>query len=445
MLKGVLESNNSTVNRGAQMLQHLIRTSIFSSSLLLLAFFSANLSAATISGVVVNESNQPLQGAIVHYKKSNLRDTTDSQGRYSITVPTVSVANPMHSFELNLQGKTHTRLYSMGGRLLTQANGQNINGFITQSLKNLPLGAYLVQVGNLFQKVLNYPGLNPRLSMNNGLAEIQLTTAKSAAVAADDSLYFVALGKTPVTVMLQPNQTQVPNVTLRGTVTTYRGYTEYDFTVAGRAAKCVIPKTVLPQKPWIWECRFWDHWPAVDTTLLRLGYYLVYLDIVETYGSPTSIGWYNEYYDLLTNYFSFNKKCVLEGMSRGGFTTFNWAGQRPNAVQAMYEDAPVMDFKIWPGYDEVKGPFGFTSEAEYQAYKGNPVDQLQTLGAAKVPIFWVVGDADGLYSSVMSAYNKYVATGAPTTIVVKPGVGHTHGLPSPTPIVTFIQQYLPAN
>jgi hypothetical protein len=430
------------------MLQRLFHVNIFPSFFILLAFFSANLSAATISGVVLNGNGQPLQGAIVHYKKSNIKDTTDNLGRYSITISAVSVnrADPVFSIEAAnpFGNKPEVKIYDLEGRLQAQASGEKLNLFMTQSFKNLPSGTYFVQLGDNFHKVLNYPGCNSNYSISNALPEMMSKLAKSTALAADlDSLFFTAFGKTPQTVMLQPNQTQVPNVTLQGTMSTFHGYTEYDFVVDARACKIVVPKiTALPTKPWIWRARFWDNWPWLDTALLARGYHLVYCDIVEYYGAPVSVGWWNDYYDLLTNYYSFNKKCVLEGQSRGGLSIFNFAFPRPTVVQAMYADAPVMSIKSWPGWTEVQRAYGFKTQAEWQAWTGDPIDNLKPLADAKVPIYLVIGDADGLYPSELEFERRYLALGGTITKFVKPGVGHVHGMPDGTPLVNFVHSYL---
>jgi pimeloyl-ACP methyl ester carboxylesterase len=397
--------------------------------------------------VVSFPNGQPLSGAIVHYKKNNIKDTTDNQGRYSIDISATAITNApgfINNTSNFLQmKKTKAMLYNLGGRLLAQGSYENENLFIVHYLKKLPSGTYFVQCGGTFHKVINDPGFNSSFSIPNTSPDMIRIQAKQVANTATlDSLFFTALGKTPTTVMVQQNQTQVVNVTLQGTVGTYNGYTMYDFSVAGRATKLVVPKTALPQKPWIWRARFWDHWPEVDKALLALGYHLVYLDIIEYWGAPVSVGWWNEYYDLLTKYYGFNKKCVLEGMSRGGLSIFNWAIQKPDAVQAMYADAPMVEIKIWLTYDQVKGPYGFTSEAQWKAYPGDAIDNLKPLADAKVPIFLVIGDADGFYVMAKEIQKRYLALGGTIEMVVKPGVNHVHGLPSPQPIVDFVHGYL---
>ena len=47
--------------------------------------------------------------------------------------------------------------------------------------------------------------------------------------------------------------------------------------------------------------------------------------------------------------FGFAKKAALVGLSRGGLYCYNWAVANPDKVASLYGDAPVCDFKSWPG------------------------------------------------------------------------------------------------
>ena len=55
------------------------------------------------------------------------------------------------------------------------------------------------------------------------------------------------------------------------------------------------------------------------------------------------------FYDELTGRHGLAKKTVLEGFSRGGLFAYNWAAANPEKVACIYGDAPVCDFKSWPG------------------------------------------------------------------------------------------------
>ena len=122
----------------------------------------------------------------------------------------------------------------------------------------------------------------------------------------------------------------------------------------------------------------------------------------------------------------------------------------------MYLDAPVCDFKSWPGgkgkgkgsqrdWKLVLDCYGFKSEAEALEYDKNPVDNLEPLAKAKVPLLHVYGDADEVVpwdENTGLVAERYRKLGGQITLIAKKGVGHhPHGLDDPTPIVEFIARH----
>ena len=140
-------------------------------------------------------------------------------------------------------------------------------------------------------------------------------------------------------------------------------------------------------------------------------------------------------------------------MSRGGLYCYNWAVAHPETVSSIYGDAPVCDFKSWPGgKGKSKGSkgdwalvlkcYGFKDEAEALAYKLNPVDNLAPLAKAGIPILHVVGQADvtvPVAENTDLVEQRYKALGGTIEVIRKPGVDHhPHSLDNPEPIVNFI-------
>jgi pimeloyl-ACP methyl ester carboxylesterase len=142
-------------------------------------------------------------------------------------------------------------------------------------------------------------------------------------------------------------------------------------------------------------------------------------------------------------------KPVLEGMSRGGAFIFNWAKANPTKVTAIYGDNPLLDIKAFPNNteDERAGrkaclaAYGIT-EAQLPSFKGSPIDGLEGLAAAKVPVFFVLGAKDDIcpmakHADVFEA--RYKALGGTVTRWVKPNDGHhPHGLHPVGPLVEAV-------
>jgi pimeloyl-ACP methyl ester carboxylesterase len=131
--------------------------------------------------------------------------------------------------------------------------------------------------------------------------------------------------------------------------------------------------------------------------------------------------------------------------------------ENPDKVAVIYGDAPVCDFKSWPGgKGKGKGStsdwtallkcYEFKDEAEALAYRGNPIDTLAPLAKAKVALIHVVGDADEVVPVAENSAlveERYRLLGGEIQVIHKPGVGHhPHGLEDPSPVVKFILEHI---
>ena len=133
------------------------------------------------------------------------------------------------------------------------------------------------------------------------------------------------------------------------------------------------------------------------------GFHLAYIDVQNMYGAPIAMRHMDGFYGQLTETFGLATQCVLEGFSRGALFALNWAALNPQFVACLYLDAPVCDFKSWPGgrgkgkgseddWQRLKQVYGFTDD-EALAYPFNPVDNLAPIAAAGIPI--IAGFAPG--------------------------------------------------
>lgn len=229
----------------------------------------------------------------------------------------------------------------------------------------------------------------------------------------------------------------------------FHGFAELDFKLPeeGAACKIVSPKKPAAGTPWVWRARFWDHQPAFDLAMLEHGYHLVYCDVVELYGAPKAVARWDKFYSLVTEKLQFGPKPVLEGMSRGGLYIFNWAKANPTKVTAIYGDNPVCDIRYWPvgrpgpQGKECLAAYGIT-EAQLADFKGSPIDGLEPLALAKVPVFLVLGAKDEIVLLSQNAdvlETRYKALGGSVTRWVKPeGKHHPHGLDPVKPLVDAV-------
>ena len=233
----------------------------------------------------------------------------------------------------------------------------------------------------------------------------------------------------------------------------WNGYAKHELTIAGKTVTVVAPKTAAAGRSWVWHGEFFGHKPAPDIALLGKGFHIVYMKINDMLGCPDAVKLWNQCYSELTIQYGLSKKPSLVGLSRGGLYCYNWASANPDKVSCIYGDAPVCDFKSWPGgkgkgkgdprnWGFVLKLWGFKDEAEALAYKGNPVDSLAPLAKAGVPLLHVFGDADDVVpwdENTGLIETRYKELGGSMTLIRKPGVGHhPHGLDDSTPIIEFI-------
>ena len=230
----------------------------------------------------------------------------------------------------------------------------------------------------------------------------------------------------------------------------WKGFTRYHLEFEGRASFITTPNNPLKQKPWIWRARFPEWHTGMDEILLTNGYYIAYINTDNQFGSPRAMDIWDAYYDHLVNDFGFHPELSLEGVSRGGLFVYNWSKRHPDRVNCIYTEAPVCDFKSWPAgfgtgigagesWEILKKEYGFKNDAEAKTYSDNPIDNLDSLANAKVPILSMIGLKDQVVPPAENTFilsDRYVKLGGISTIVPctqGKQEAHGHHFPIETP------------
>lgn len=235
------------------------------------------------------------------------------------------------------------------------------------------------------------------------------------------------------------------------TQTEWHGYERLDFVVAGQPAILIVPKNPAPGRPWLWRAEWFGdrHAPQVGLELLARGWHYAYINASDRYGSPEAMRIFDAFYQRLTRDFGLAPKVVMEGFSRGGLYAFNFAADFPARVAALYLDAPALDLRSWPGYrtprwPEVAANYGMTVD-EFETARVSPLDRIEPVLKAGIPIIGVSGDADPVVKfdeNLAVLARRYREAGGTIEVIVKPGAGHSpHSLPEPAPIVEFILRH----
>lgn len=232
----------------------------------------------------------------------------------------------------------------------------------------------------------------------------------------------------------------------------WQGRKKIDFQIQGRKAFLVEPTKPATSRPWIWRTEFFGHEPQSDIALLDKGFFLAYVDMTNLYGGPLAMSIMDEMYSTAIGKHSLSEKVVLEGFSRGGLFALNWAARNPAKVACVYNDAPVCDFTSWPGgkgrgkgspadWERLKKVYAMRDE-EAASSPWNPINQLETIAKAKIPLLHVCGatdDAVPIAENSLIVQKQMVALGGSFTLISKPNCNHhPHSLKDPTRIVNFI-------
>lgn len=209
----------------------------------------------------------------------------------------------------------------------------------------------------------------------------------------------------------------------------WHGFEREHFEFNGRTAWLVKPISALNGNPWVWRAHFPDWHTDIDFILLSRGFHIAYVNTNDMYGAPKAMQIWDAFYDHMISQHGLAQKVALEGVSRGGLYIYNWAKRNPLKVTCLYAEAPVCDFKSWPGgkgkgagsqgdWKAVLANYEF-SEEQAIAYKNNPLDQLEGLAACKVPILHSIGLNDRIVPNDENTFplvNNYIRLGGIATV-----------------------------
>ena len=233
-----------------------------------------------------------------------------------------------------------------------------------------------------------------------------------------------------------------------GKKSVWNGADRYDFRIADRGAIMVVPEKPLKGNPWVWRPAFFDAFPSIDKELLQKGYHIAYLNVTDEWGRPQAIRAGKEFYDFAVAH-GLMDKVVMEGLSRGGFYSLQWAETYPELIGALILDNPLVDLdglKINPEwYADVLRKWNEDSIAAPEI-RHNAVNNLTPLVEHRVPILLLSGGADSIVpfkkhgKIIKDTYERW---NVPMKSIVRPHSGHhPHGLDNPTPAADYITRCL---
>jgi sialidase-1 len=232
---------------------------------------------------------------------------------------------------------------------------------------------------------------------------------------------------------------------VEGADTDWHGFKRLNFAVGGKSCFITQPAIAAPGKPWVWRTSFPDFHAEVDLELLRHGWAVAYIECLDLIGCDAALDLMDLFYKHLTEQRGFAGKPALEGVSRGGLHAYRYAARHPDRIACIYADTPVLDLKSWPlGWPGAKREtaealkyYGFKDEAELRAWRGNPVDLLDPIAKAKIPLRHVISLNDRVVppeQNTLEAQRRLQALGHTMELVtVKEGTAASNGHHFPLP------------
>jgi pimeloyl-ACP methyl ester carboxylesterase len=108
--------------------------------------------------------------------------------------------------------------------------------------------------------------------------------------------------------------------------------------------------------------------------------------------------------------------------------TLSWAAENPDKVAGFAGIYPVCNLASYPGITNAAPAFGLKpADLEAQLTRHNPIDRLEPLARARVPLFVIHGDQDKLVPLEANSglvRSRYQALGGMFEWVVPAGQGH---------------------
>lgn len=187
--------------------------------------------------------------------------------------------------------------------------------------------------------------------------------------------------------------------------------------------------------PWVLYAPTLTSLPGDEETwmfeqFLDAGIGIAGIDVGESYGNPQGRALFCALHDELVQKRGLSQRACLLARSRGGLMLYNWAAENPAAVACIAGIYPVCNLSSFPGVEKACGAYGMSKALlTAELAEHNPIDRLEGLAKAGVPVFHIHGDSDTvvpLEDNSGELIRRYRQCGGEATLVVPQGQGHNY-------------------
>lgn len=214
------------------------------------------------------------------------------------------------------------------------------------------------------------------------------------------------------------------------------GARRIDFAVGDAKGFVILPAQTAAggARPWVWYAPTFigklpdDSHAWMAKQWLDAGVAIAGVDVGESFGSPTGRAIYSDFHRIVTTRFRLDHKACLLPQSRGGLMLLNWASENPGRVRCIAGIYTVCNIESYPGVDKACAAYEMDADTlRAHLAEHNPIDRVEPLAEARVPILFIHGDSDTVVPIETNA-GEYVARcnalGGDASIIVVPGKGH---------------------
>lgn len=239
--------------------------------------------------------------------------------------------------------------------------------------------------------------------------------------------------------------------------TKWKGFAREVFPFDGRPAFVTKPANPAPGRPWVWRTSFPDFHSEIDVELLQRGYHVAYVDVVAMLGSDRALEIMERFQHTVIARFTLADKPALEAVSRGGLHAYRYAAKHPERIACIYADTPVLNLASWPlehagAKNELAAAlkeYGLKDADELRAFRGNPIDLLEPIAKAKLPLRHVISLSDTVVppeKNTLEAKRRLEALGHTMDLVtVEKGTPESNGHHFPLPAVKESADFIEKN
>ena len=207
------------------------------------------------------------------------------------------------------------------------------------------------------------------------------------------------------------------------------------FSVEGCTAFLIPPGQVAAgdETPWVWYAPTLPGLPGPEEKwmfqkFLNAGVAVAGIDVGESHGSPAGRALFSALYEELALKRGLSKTPCLLARSRGGLMLYNWAVEHPSCVACVAGIYPVCNLNTYPGIKNACAAYGMSEEQlNAKMAEHNPLDRIESLAKAHVPIYHIHGDSDTavpLKKNSGELAQRYRQLGGVMTLNVVKGQGH---------------------